>query len=176
MFVLMFTLHADVSVAVIWEYPRLNSNLTTDGTTFRAVSFEPAFLMIIFLVPDEATIRALKVDAIKILHFRFATAYHETTPDGPPPEGGGVGRPVPRRVPPWVKPRTIPLRSAAPQGSEDVGEYTDDHGEDESPDHDLDNVILGLVRDESVLKHEVHLLSQMLLQVEIVFCSNRDNT
>ena len=70
---------------------------------------------------------------------------------------------------------TLP-RSAALQGSEDVGEDADDHGEDESPDHDLDHVILGCIRDENVLKHEVHLLSQMLLQVEKGFCSNRDNT
>ena len=47
-------------------------------------------------------------------------------------------------------------RLAALEGPQDIGEDTDDHGEDESPHDDLDYVILGIVRDEHILKHEVH--------------------
>jgi hypothetical protein len=100
MFVLVLTIHADMAVAVVREHPRLNGNLATDGTTFRAVVFKPTFLMVIFLVPKKPTFEALEVDTIKILHFRSTTAFHETTPDGPPPKGGGIGGPGPRRVPP----------------------------------------------------------------------------
>ena len=89
MFVLCLTIQADMSIAIVWQHPRLEGDMTADKTTFRAVFFEPTFLLIIILVPKEITLGTFEVDAIKISHFRFTTAYHETTPDGPPPVGEG---------------------------------------------------------------------------------------
>lgn len=40
-----------------------------------------------------------------------------------------------------------------PQGPQDERQDADDDREDESPDDDLDDLVLGVVRDENILEH-----------------------